>query len=178
MDHDDAVAFIRAAVVQTSGVWADLGAGSGVFTRALASLLGPDATVIAVDRDASSLRGLDRAADGKRRGAEIRTVVGDFTGPLQLPPLDGVVLANSLHYVPYADQPNVMRHIASLVVVGSPIVVVEYDRRSANGWVPYPISPTALTSLARDAGLESPPSIIATRPSQYGGTIYSALVRR
>ena len=177
MDQREAIALIRAAVGQKGGVWADLGAGSGVFTRALASLLGPGGTVYAVDRNAAALRELAGTGGPAAEVAMIRTVVGDFAEPLDLPPLDGVLVANALHYVPYADQPAVLARVGSLLSDGAPIVVVEYDRRHANQWVPYPITPAALASAARDAGL-SAPTVLAARPSQYGGTIYSAIVRR
>jgi len=175
VEQHEAIALIGAGVNKAGGVWADLGAGSGVFTQALAALIGSSGTVYAVDRNVASLRDVSRSGN---RGdiAEILTVVGDFTQPLDLPTLDGVVLANALHYVPYADQSAVMRRVASMVVAGGPIVVVEYDRRSANQWVPYPISPDELTTLASTAGLD-PPVVLATQPSQYTGTIYSALVR-
>jgi ubiquinone/menaquinone biosynthesis C-methylase UbiE len=173
----EAAALIGAAVEKKGGVWADLGAGSGTFTRALAELLGATGMVYAVDQNASTLRGVASASRAAHGRAAIRTIVADLTEPLGLPPLDGVVLANSLHYVPYADQPATMTHIASLVVPGAPIIVVEYDRQDANRYVPYPISPAALAELARGARL-GVPRILATTPSQYSGTIYSAVVRR
>ena len=177
MLHREAITLIGAAVTKVGGVWADLGAGSGVFTRALATLLGPTATVYAVDSNPGSLRELDRIATATAPGASIRTIVGDFTGPLDLPPLDGALIANALHYVPYSDQATVVRGIASLLSEAAPMVVVEYDRSHVNQWVPYPITPAALTALARDAGFGTP-TILATRPSRYSGTIYSAVVRR
>ncbi len=79
--------------------WITLGGGTGAFTLALAELLGPSGEVIAVDRDRGPLRDLA----GRVRsagGAAVRTLVADFTRPLDLPPLHGVVLANSLHFVP------------------------------------------------------------------------------
>ena len=103
-------------------------------------------------------------------------MVGDFSERLELPRLDGVVVANALHYIPYPKQASVMRGVASLVTNGGPIVVVEYDRRAANRWVPYPISPSALGKLAGDAGLLAP-ELLASRPSRFSGTIYSAVVR-
>ena len=176
MEPREAAALIRAAVTKEGGTWADLGAGTGFFTRVLASLVGSSGTVYAVDRDASGLRELERAPH-RGSDAAIRTMVGDFSERLQLPRLDGVVVANALHYIPYAEQARVMRDVASLVADGGPIIVVEYDRRSANRWVPYPISPSSLAQLAEDAGLASP-ELLATRPSRYSGTIYSAVVRR
>jgi ubiquinone/menaquinone biosynthesis C-methylase UbiE len=175
VDQDEAIALIAAAVEKDGGVWADLGAGSGTFTHALASLLGPSGTVYAVDRNPSSIRQPGRDVKGQPRAA-IRTVVGDFSASLDLPRLDGVVLANSLHYVPYPDQSDVLRRVASLLADSAPMVIVEYDRRAANQWVPYPITPAALAKVAREAGLGEP-TVLATRPSQYSGRIYSALVR-
>ena len=180
MTQDEAVALISAAVrpATTSGeTWADLGAGTGTFTRALSSLLGPRGVVYAVDRDRGALRDLEDSADGARGGmAEIRTRVGDFTTPAELPELDGVVIANALHYVPYEHQASVLAGIASRLKAGGPLVVVEYDRRAANRWVPYPITFDAFRTLARDAGLTEP-LLLATRPSRYTGSIYSTLVR-
>lgn len=176
MDHDEAIALIGAGVVKRGGPWADLGAGSGTFTHALASLLGTGGVVYAVDRDAASLRRVSNEAKDDSR-AEIRTIVGDFTKPLELPRLDGVVLANSLHYVPYADQPELLRRIARLLADDGSLIIVEYDRRSANQWVPYPISPAALANVARKAGL-GPLTPLATRPSRYSGTMYSVSIAR
>jgi ubiquinone/menaquinone biosynthesis C-methylase UbiE len=176
VEDDDAIALIRDAVTRPGGVWADLGAGSGVFSRALATLLGPSGTLYAVDNDRDALRELDRHVSPSP-AATVHTMVGDFTGPLDLPALDGVLVANALHYVPYSEQPTAVRRIASLLSDAGSIVVVEYDRRHANQWVPYPITLAALTALARDSGLGSP-TVLGTRPSRYSGTMYSAVVRR
>ena len=131
----------------------------------------------AVDRDEAALRQI--ADTGAERGARARihTVVGDIREPLQLPPLDGVLIANALHYVPYGDQARVLRQIAAGVAADGPLVIVEYERHNANPWVPYPITIAALTDVAREAGLGAP-ALLATRPSRYSGAIYSAVVRR
>jgi ubiquinone/menaquinone biosynthesis C-methylase UbiE len=174
VEHNEAIGLISAAVTKDAGTWADLGAGAGTFTRALASLLGANATVYAVDRDARALRQIAEShVDGR---AQIRTMTGDFTGRLELPPLDGVVIANALHYVPYADQARVLGQVAQLTAEAAPIVVVEYERRNANPWVPYPITIAHLGDIAREAGLGMP-TPLANRPSRFSGTIYSAIVR-
>jgi len=76
-----------------------------------------------------------------------------------------------------ADQARVLRQIAALVTPAGPLVVVEYERRNANPWVPYPIPIATLAEVARDAGLGAP-TPLASRPSRYSGAIYSAVVRR
>jgi ubiquinone/menaquinone biosynthesis C-methylase UbiE len=177
MEQHEAIALIGAAVTEAGGTWADLGAGAGTFTRALASLLGPAGVVYAVDRDANALRALARASARDPASAVIRTVVGDFTEPVELPTLDGVVLANALHFVPYAEQPHVLQRIVPLLVERAPLVIVEYERRVANRYVPFPITFDALGTLARECALDAP-RLLATRPSRYQGTIYSAVLRR
>ena len=92
MDHTDAYTLIRAGVPDEGGVWADLGAGSGVFTRALADLLGPEGRVFAVDRQPI------RPAEREPRWARVELVQADFTRTLELPPLDGLLMANALHF--------------------------------------------------------------------------------
>ena len=176
MEQEEAVALIGAAVTDVGGTWADLGAGTGTFTRALASLIGPSGVVYAVDQDAHALRTLRRAAQDAASAA-IRTVVGDFTEAVELPALDGVVLANAFHFVPYADQARVLRQVALHLVVGAPIVIVEYERRVANPYVPFPIGFDALGRLARECEVGAP-RLLATRPSRYRGSIYSAVIGR
>ena len=61
MNARDARALIAPAVDGPGGIWADLGAGTGTFTRALAGLLGPDCTIYAVDRDPHSVAELSSA---------------------------------------------------------------------------------------------------------------------
>lgn len=162
-------------MAEGASTWADLGAGAGTFTRALASLLGRGGTVYAVDRDTQALGEVTRDLGGGQ-SARIHTVVGDFTDRLDLPPLDGIVIANALHYVPYEDQTRVLRQVASLAKRAAPLVIVEYERTNANPWVPYPITIRHLTTVAREAGLAAP-TPLATRPSRFSGTIYSAVVR-
>ena len=177
MEQDEAVALIAAAVTDAGGTWADLGAGAGTFARALASLLGPEGVVYAVDRNANALRTLSRPSARDAASAEIRTIVGDFTGPVDLPPLDGVVLANALHFVPYADQARVLRQIVQRLEPGASLIIVEYERRAANPYVPFPIDFATLGALARECGLDVP-RLLATKPSRYQGSIYSAVVKR
>lgn len=174
MNTSDAVALIAAAVPRTATTWADIGAGEGTFSRALIQLLGRDARIFAVDRDQRALASLHRWAQRER--ANVIPVEADFTHPLQLPePLDGMLLANALHFVRNPD--DVLGGLVQLVRPGGRVIVVEYDRRAANRWVPYPIPSDKLRDIADAAGLADP-TIIATKPSAYGGALYVAVADR
>ncbi len=178
MQISDAVELIRGAIPRAGGTWADLGAGDGTFTRALIELLGPAARIYAVDRDAESLG--DLAAWAATHVADVVPVVADLTRPFDLrglngARLDGLLLANTLHFLP--DAQHVLARLAALVRPGGRVVLVEYDRRAPSRWVPYPVPAARLPELSRSAGL-SIPVVTATRPSAFGGILYAAAADR
>jgi ubiquinone/menaquinone biosynthesis C-methylase UbiE len=110
MNHDDHVALLRPGVpVVEEAIWADVGAGDGAFTLALAELLGPGATIHTIDRDGAALA--PGAAEASRRypGVRLLPQTADFTRPLDLPPLDGLVMANALHFVRDGDKVALVR---------------------------------------------------------------------
>jgi len=173
----EAATLIAPAIPERGATWADLGAGTGTFTAALASLLGPAGRVYAVDRDRASvelLRELARQAPAEdATGAEVVALRADFTGPLELPPLDGVLMANALHFVPDREQASLLRRIARRLHPGGRVVLVEYEGRSPSRWVPFPVSLARFRTVADDAGLTSP-TLAGTRRSAFGGTMYAA----
>jgi len=173
MNASDAVALIRDAIPGRGGIWADLGAGQGTFTRALFDLLGPS-RIYALDTDARALDKLMRW--GKKAPAEVIPVVADFSRPFGLPglrgaKLDGLLLANSLHFV--RDPGPVLSRLAAWLRPGGRVVLVEYDRRGPNRWVPHPIQAARWPALAASAGLSNP-VLIGSRPSAFGGDLYVA----
>jgi ubiquinone/menaquinone biosynthesis C-methylase UbiE len=172
MNERDALRLLHGAIPQQGGVWADLGCGDGTFTLALAELLGRGGRIYAVDRDERALRRLGGRAVGH---GNVIPVLADFTGPLSLPgqdvPLDGILLANALHYVRTPEE--FLARLASMLRPDGRVVFVEYDRRAANPWVPYPISPARLERVTRAAGL-SAPVVTATQPSAFTGNLYVA----
>ena len=178
MTTHEALTLIEGAVDARGGVWADLGAGSGVFTRALASLLGPEARIYAVDRDARAVAALRRQLSSD--APNVIAVHADFTQSFALPSLgdhllDGILLANALHFV--RDAAHVLARLISRLRPDGRVVLVEYDRRAANRWVPYPIPQLRLPALAAAAGL-SAFTTTAVRPSAYRGVLYAAFARK
>ena len=169
MNHSDLVGLLRDGVTVKGGRWADLGAGEGAFTLALADLLDPGAHITAVDKDAGSLRRLDFAAG--KRVSTIKTVVADFTGPLHLTNLDGVVMANSLHFV--RDKAPVLASVRDMLRPGGTLIVVEYDTDKGNPWVPHPFSFATWARIAANAGFEQT-HLLHRYPSRYFGSMYSA----
>lgn len=181
MDHHDHVELLRRGVEPAGpggADWADLGSGTGAFTLALADLLGPGGRIVSVDRDAGALRQQAVAMAARFPATGLRQIVADFTRGLvrhDLPPLDGIVMANSLHF--QADHVAVVRRVATLLRPGGRFVLVEYDADRGNPWVPHPLSFETWRRVAGDAGLTEP-RLIGRVPSRFLGAIYSAVSER
>jgi len=155
--------------------WADLGSGTGAFTLALADLLGPGGRILSVDRDAGALREQARAMAARFPRVSLDQRVADFTADLGLPPLDGVVMANALHF--RRDRNAMSRRVLGMLRPGGRFVLVEYDADHGNPWVPYPLSFATWRTMAVDAGFDEP-QLLGRVPSRFLGAIYSALATR
>jgi ubiquinone/menaquinone biosynthesis C-methylase UbiE len=172
MNHRDHVELLRPADIALGGLWADLGAGSGAFTLALRELLGPGATIYAVDKDRRSLDSLARAYQSRfGEPQDLHLVHADFTHDLDLPALDGAMMANSLHFC--KDKEKVLRHVRTLLKPEGALLLVEYNIDSGNLWVPYPLSFEIFRALAPRAGF-SEPRLLAKHPSSFLREFYSA----
>lgn len=168
MDHADHVRLLRDGVTG-GGTWADLGAGTGAFTLALAELVGPGGEVIAVDRDRGALRELEHAL--RPGGATVRALGADFTRPIDLPLLDGIVMANSLHFV--KDKAPVLALVHRMLKPSGRLLLVEYDADRGNHWVPHPLSFETWRALANAGGFTGTRKL-GSVPSRFLGRIYSA----
>jgi ubiquinone/menaquinone biosynthesis C-methylase UbiE len=166
MTHDEMVALIRGGVPAAGGTWADFGAGGGAFTRALRELLGPAAIIYAVDRDATALRAQQDAI----------LVHADFTQPLDLPPLDGLLLANALHWI--QDQDRVMARLVGYLRPGGRLLLVEYAVSQPRSYIPYPVPFAHFASLAQAAGLNPARPVGERRSPSSGISMYAAAADR
>jgi SAM-dependent methyltransferase len=175
MEHADHVALLRGGVPGPGGVWADIGSGGGAFTLALAELIGPGSTLHSVDRDDSALRQQARQMAARFPGVTLHPHAADFTRPLSppLPALDGLVMANALHYVPARDQARVVQLLKAHLKPGGRWLLVEYNVDRGNMWVPHPMSYPTWEALARQCGFAQV-RLLATRPSSFLKEFYSA----
>ena len=172
MNHQDHVNLLRKGVAELGGDWADLGSGAGAFTLALAELIGPQGSIYSVDKSQGALREQEREMRSRFPAATVYYLAADFMHKLDLPPLDGVVMANSLHYVKQKDA--MLQLVRSYLKPGGRFLLVEYNADRGNMWVPYPLSYATWESLARKNGFTST-QLLATVPSRFLGSMYSAL---
>ena len=174
MTHLEAVELLRPVTIEEGGIWADLGAGEGRFTWALADLLGKEGRVTAVDKSKRALNLLTERAALMSHVAQVETKVANLKEPLGLNNLDGILVANALHYV--KNQRKLLAELMLSIKPGGYLVIIEYDRRRANPWIPHPVGFQTLTALA--AALSLPrPKRHSGRSSRFGnGEIYVASI--
>ena len=175
MKHEDHMELLREGVPDPGGVWADFGSGEGAFTLALAELTGPGAVIFSVDKDQRALARQQEAMKRrfpKRSEGSVRYVHADFSSPIDLPALDGLVIANALHF--YRNVQPLVRLLKSYLSQHGRMLLIEYNTDRGNVWVPHPFSYPTWVSLAAQAGFEET-RLLATYPSRFLGEIYSAV---
>lgn len=178
MDHDDHVALIRDAVDRDDRLWAEFGSGTGAFTLALADMLPDSARIISVDKDQSALRLQQRSYAAHLRGRSgpvLEQIRADYSHKLKLPPLDGVLMANALHFQKRKEP--ILRLIQYYLRPEGRFLLVEYDTDRGNHWVPHPMSYPTWERRALDVGFKDVRKL-ATRPSRFLGGFYSAVAWR
>jgi ubiquinone/menaquinone biosynthesis C-methylase UbiE len=159
-------------VPEPGGVWADLGSGTGAFTLALAELIGPEGHIYSVDKSRHTLRMQEQRMRGRFPAVTVHYLIADYTRRLEVPPLDGIVMANSLHF--QKDKDAVLQLVRGYLRPGGRLIVVEYGTEQGNHWVPYPLTYRSWEALAARNGFTGT-ALLATRPSRFLGQIYSAV---
>lgn len=181
MTAEETEALIRPGIpdVKTEGapVWADFGAGWGNFTLALRRLLGNDAAIHAVDRDADGLRTIQQRHQQQYAAAPLTLWPHDFTQPINLPPLDGLVMANALHFVPTQRQVEVLTLLGSYLKPAGRLIVIEYEMHWPRSWIPYPITSDNLLTKINEAGFLRCHSIAIRQSPSGGAGMYSIMAQ-
>lgn len=174
MNLDQAIDLInqKKELFEGTRQWADLGCGMGLFTQALAQLLPEGSVIHAVDTNKSALSKLP-----KLNHVQIIPHALDFEREAwPFHSLDGVLMANSLHYV--ADKRRFLQQIQPYLQQTHLLLIVEYERSKPNPWVPYPITYAGLSSLLLEEGYREV-NKLGERPSLFGRTpMYAALAQK
>ncbi|HNU41696.1 MAG TPA: methyltransferase domain-containing protein [Cyclobacteriaceae bacterium] len=171
MDLSVAVRLIRKGVPESKSIqhWIDLGAGTGLFTRALASLLPPHSTITAVDKNKDALRSILWDQPDillNRIDADYSTI--DFKKST-----DGFLLANSLHFC--SDPVTLLNKLKQSMLPDGRIIIIEYNSAIPNAWVPYPVSFENLNEIAA-AGFRNIELMETVNSKYQAGGMYAAVL--
>lgn len=174
MDHEDHKALIQDGIHGEGGTWADFGSGKGAFTLALADLIGKTGIIHSIDKKGKDLKAQQQLMEDRFPQVMLHYHVADFTEPLDLPPLDGIVMANALHFVKKKGQVSMLRQLKKYLADNGRLIIVEYNFLQENKYIPHPIPLPRWEQLAKDAGFGHA-KILVRRPSSTWGELYSAI---
>ncbi len=168
MTTSEAISLIQKGIPENADTWADIGAGTGTFTLALQEIL-QKGIIYAVDKSPHALWQLPLNEQIK-----IEIVEGDFFKKMDFPKVDGILMANALHYA--ADPLAALKNVLSHLNPSGAFILVEYETSTPRSpWIPFPIPFADFKNIALKSGLTEPIEIGRTS-SHYGHQhIYSAM---
>lgn len=123
--HVDQV--IQSLEVEPGQRVADVGAGTGLFSRPLARAVGDQGIVYAVDINAELLRHIEERARRERMG-NIRTVLCQEDDPLIPEPVDLIFFCDTLHHV--ADRGVYLKKLRRYLKPGGRLAVIDFGESS------------------------------------------------
>ncbi|GAB4238482.1 MAG: hypothetical protein Kow00109_12890 [Acidobacteriota bacterium] len=114
---------VQSLNLEPGSIVADLGAGSGLFTRPMARLVGPEGVVYAVDIDPELLEHIQETAR-EQNLTNIRTVLaGEFDA--RLPErVDFVLICDTLHEI--RRKPEYLQGLTRYLKPGARVAVIDY----------------------------------------------------
>ena len=156
----------------TLQTWADLGCGNGLFTKVLATLLADGSTVYAIDK--ADTFHIDNNISKSKTNIFFRRQDIEKQ-ELNLPALDGILMANVLHYV-RDKEPFIEKLKRSMKQNASFLIVEYYTDQPVPHWVPFPLSFTAATQLFRQAGYKKFEKLGNQASLYQHSNLYSAII--
>jgi SAM-dependent methyltransferase len=162
LELQEAIELIKPAFTppQRKQVWAELGCGKGLFTYALATLLGSGSIIHAVD---TSRQIIKPSFNGNRIVFHPLDFSEDI---LPFAQLDGILMANSMHFV--EDKRTLLSRLRKLLRGDGQLVIIEYELDIGNAWVPHPVPQAILKAQLAESGFTDS-RLVGERQSVYGG---------
>jgi ubiquinone/menaquinone biosynthesis C-methylase UbiE len=128
--HMEVDRVVTALHLQPGQTVADLGSGSGLFTRALARAVAPNGTAFAVDIDQALLEIVMRSAE-RSKLTNIRTVQAAPDDPKLPAPVDLIFICDTFHHLP--DKPTYARTLARYTKSGGRVAVIDFTNEWPSG---------------------------------------------
>jgi trans-aconitate methyltransferase len=135
MELTTAISLIKPAISKSQNAqkWMELGSGKGLFTAALSQVVPSGSTILAIDKSSPEFG--DYAFNA---AVEIEQIELDFIKARLPQGFDGVLMANSLHFV--ENKKTFFQSLRHSMSRHATLIIVEYDTNHGNQWVPYPVS--------------------------------------
>jgi arsenite methyltransferase len=128
---------------------ADIGSGSGLFTRPIALAIAPDGVAYAVDVDEALLAIVARSA-AEQKIANIQIVKAESADPKLPEPVDLLFICDTLHHI--GDQGPYLRNLRKYLRPGGRVAIIDFDRAWPPGHEAMRYSKDQLDRWMADAG--------------------------
>jgi ubiquinone/menaquinone biosynthesis C-methylase UbiE len=140
---------VEALALKAGDRVADVGSGSGLFTRPIARAVGANGVAYAIDIDAGLLKVVERSA--KEAGIEnIRTVLAAADDPKVPEPVDVVLICDALHHI--GNQGPYLKTLNKYVKPGGRVAVIDFSERWPSGHESMRFSVAQLDEWMKSAG--------------------------
>ncbi len=104
---------------------ADIGSGSGLFTRPLAKQVAPKGVVYAVDIDPELIKYVEKTA-AEQKLTNIKTIMGGEDDPRLPEKVDLIVIIDTLHHI--ANQPTYLKGLKKYLRNNGRIAVIDFSK--------------------------------------------------
>lgn len=129
---------------------ADLGSGSGLFTRPIARAVAPAGVAYAVDIEAPLLTIVERSAKEAGIGNIVTVLAGDDDARLP-EPVDLIFICDTLHHI--GSQASYLKKLRQSLKPGGRVAVIDFSERWPDGHEPMRYTLEQLDAWMQDAGL-------------------------
>ena len=129
---------------------ADIGAGSGLFTRPIARAIGPHGVAFAVDIDPGLLKIIERSAASEKI-ANIRTIQATAADPKLPEPVDLAFVCDTLHHIEKPDA--YLQTLKKYLTPEGRIAVIDFTERWPQGHESMRYSLDQLDAWMKAAGM-------------------------
>lgn len=116
---------IETLKVKTGDHVADIGSGSGVFTRPLAQKVGAKGVVYAVDIDPELIKYLEKTA-AEQKLTNIKTLLVTEADPKLPAPVDLIVIIDTMHHI--ANQPTYVKGLKKYLKPNGRVAIVDFSK--------------------------------------------------
>jgi ubiquinone/menaquinone biosynthesis C-methylase UbiE len=128
---------------------ADIGSGSGLFTRPIARAVAPGGIVYAVDVDEGLLKVVARSSADEKL-TNVRTIAAVADDPKLPEPVDVAFICDTLHHI---DKPEAyLRTLKKYLKPGGRVVIIDFDEAWPQGHESMRYTEAQLESWMRAAG--------------------------
>ena len=127
---------------------ADIGSGSGLFTRPIATRVAPG-IVYAVDIDAALLKIVEQGAKEAGIG-NIRTVLATADSPKLPEPVDLLFICDTLHHI--GNQGAYLKALRTFVAPGGRVAIIDFRDKWPEGHEPMRYSLAQFETWMKEAG--------------------------